>query len=69
MVDYMTAQDAAAKWGVTVRRVQVFCNEVRIPGAIKHATVWAIPKSAEKPDKRPSGPKRKEEWPNRGLEA
>ena len=59
MVEYMTAQEAAAKWGITVRRVQVFCNEARIPGAMKHASVWFIPKNAEKPDKLPSGPKRK----------
>lgn len=55
----MTAQEASAKWGITVRRVQIFCNEGRIPGARKHASVWAIPHNAEKPEKLPSGPKRK----------
>lgn len=59
MVEYMTAQEAATKWGITVRRVQVLCNEGRIPSAMKHASVWFIPRSAEKPDKLPSGPKRK----------
>ncbi|WP_284708075.1 DNA-binding protein [Sporomusa sphaeroides] len=59
MIEYITAQDAANKWGITVRRVQVFCNEGRIPGALKHASVWAIPKSAEKPNRLPSGPKQK----------
>ncbi len=58
MIEYMTAQEAANKWGISVRRVQVFCNEGRIPGVTKYASVWAIPKSAEKPDKLPSGPKR-----------
>ncbi len=59
MDEYMTAQEASEKWGITVRRVQVFCAEGRILGAINHASVWAIPKSTEKPEKLPSGPKRK----------
>ena len=59
MHEYVTAQEAAQKWGITVRRVQVLCSNGRIPGARKHASVWAIPRNAEKPDKIPSGPKQK----------
>lgn len=59
MIEYMTAQEAASKWGITVRRVQVLCSSGRIVGATKHASVWAIPRGAEKPYKETSGPKKK----------
>ncbi len=59
MIEYMTAQEAADKWGITVRRVQVLCSNGRIEGATKHASVWAIPRNAEKPCKETSGPKKK----------
>lgn len=49
MVDYTTAQEAAEKWGISVRRVQILCAEGRIGGAIKRASVWFIPAGAEKP--------------------
>lgn len=49
MFEYMTAKEAADKWGISQRRVQVLCVEGRIPGAKKYASVWAIPKDAEKP--------------------
>ncbi|MFQ9043903.1 MAG: DNA-binding protein, partial [Roseburia faecis] len=37
------------KWGVTPRRVNYYCAGGRIPGAVKMATIWLIPKNAEKP--------------------
>jgi hypothetical protein len=49
MFEYMTAKEAAEKWGISQRRVQVLCVEGRIAGARKYASVWAIPKDAEKP--------------------
>ena len=47
--DYMTLKEAAEKWGVTPRRVNYYCAGGRIPGAVKMAGVWLIPKNAEKP--------------------
>ena len=35
--------------GVTPRRVNYYCAGGRIPGAVKMAGVWLIPKDAEKP--------------------
>ena len=35
--------------GVTPRRVNYYCAGGRIPGAVKMATIWLIPKDAEKP--------------------
>ena len=48
-MDYMTLKEAAEKWGVTPRRVNYYCARERIPGAMKMAGVWLIPKNAEKP--------------------
>ena len=46
---YMSLKEAAEKWGVTPRRVNYYCAGGRIPGAVKMAGVWLIPKNAEKP--------------------
>ena len=48
-MDYMTLKKTAEKWGVTPRRVNYSCAGGRIPGAVKMATIWLIPKDAEKP--------------------
>ena len=39
----------AYRTGVTPRRVNYYCAGGRIPGAVKMAGVWLIPKTAEKP--------------------
>lgn len=50
---YITAREAAKKWGITQRRVQVLCSEGRIEGIFKLGENWAIPENATKPkDKR-----------------
>ena len=48
-MDYMTLKEAAENWGVTPRRVNYDCAAGRISGAVKMATIWLIPKDAEKP--------------------
>ena len=48
-MDYMTLKEASEKWGITPRRINYYCAAGRIPGAIKMATIWLIPKDAEKP--------------------
>ena len=48
-MDYMTLKEASEKWGVTPRRINYYCAASRIPGAVKMATIWLIPKDAEKP--------------------
>ena len=48
-MDYMTLKEAAEKWGVTPRRVNYYCAGGRIPDAVKMASVWLLPKTAEKP--------------------
>lgn len=52
-MDYMTIKEAATKWELSARRVQVMCNENKVPGVMKFGREWAIPKDAVKPiDKR-----------------
>ena len=48
-MDYMTLKEASEKWGVTPRQINYLCTGGRIPGAVKMATIWMIPKDAEKP--------------------
>ena len=48
-MNYISIAEAAKKWGITCRRVQVLCAQGRIPGLTKFGKSWAIPKDAEKP--------------------
>ena len=53
MLEYISAPEAAKKWGISERRVQKLCEENRIPGVAKFSRLWLIPKDAKKPaDKR-----------------
>lgn len=49
MFEYMTAQEAAECWKISVRRVQRLCKENRIEGVLNVNRVWLIPKGAKKP--------------------
>ena len=48
-MDYMNAKEAADKWGLSVRRAQVLCEQGRVDGVERLGNVWLIPKSSEKP--------------------
>jgi len=45
----MTIQAAAAKWGISERRIQTLCTTGRLEGAQKFGRQWAIPADVEKP--------------------
>ena len=45
----MTLKEASEKWGVTPSQINYLYAGGRIPGAVKMAGVWLIPKTAEKP--------------------
>ncbi len=49
MLEYISAPEAAKKWGISERRVQKLCEENRIPGVAKFSRLWLIPKDVEKP--------------------
>lgn len=57
MNGYITVQEAAEKWGITSRQVQILCKSNRIAGAARMSRIWIIPENAEKPtnDKRKAG--------------
>lgn len=46
---YITASQAAEKWNISQRRVQILCAEGRINGVFKLGETWAIPEETEKP--------------------
>jgi len=48
-MEYMTAQQAAERWGISDRRVRVLCREGKIPGAAKDGKSYKIPVGAAKP--------------------
>lgn len=62
-MNYMTASQAAKKWKISQRRVQILCSEGRIPGVFKLGEAWAIPDDVEKPDDK----RRKDEKSNEQL--
>ena len=48
-MDYMTRKETSEKGGVSSGKVNYYCVGGRIPGAVKMAGVWLIPKEAAKP--------------------
>ncbi len=45
----MSCPEAAEKWGISERRVQILCSQNRIPGVSKLGYMRLIPTNAEKP--------------------
>lgn len=48
-MDFMSAREAADKWGISQRRVAVLCSENRIDSATMVGNMWIIPTTAKKP--------------------
>lgn len=48
-MEYMSAKEAADKWGISSKKIGVLCSEQRIAEATKVGNTWMIPISAEKP--------------------
>ena len=49
MNGYITVQEAAEKWGVTPRQVQILCKENHIKEDMRMSRIWIIPENANKP--------------------
>ena len=49
-MEYLSIRQTAEKWGISKRRIQILCNQERIPGAIKIDYSWVIPSDAIKPE-------------------
>ena len=57
-MDSRTLTEASEKWGVSSRQINYYGVEGRIPGAVKMAGVWLLPKVVAKPaDRRYKRPK------------
>ena len=48
-MEYISAVEAAEKWGVSLRQAERLLTAGRIPGAVKHGRVWLVPYDASKP--------------------
>lgn len=49
-MDYVSTATKAKEWGISQRRVAIYCKEGRISGAELFSNRWMIPTNAEKPD-------------------
>lgn len=48
-MNYMKVSEAAAKWGISARRVRLLCEQGRIAGVEKKGNLYMIPEDAEQP--------------------
>lgn len=49
-MEYYTTAELAKKWGITQRRVAIYCKEGRFEGAILKGKIWLIPAGVKKPE-------------------
>jgi len=52
-MEYITVDQAAKKWGVSPRSVQLYCEKGSVPGVNLLGKAWQIPAEAEKPQRKP----------------
>lgn len=49
-MEYLTTAEFAEKWGISQRRVGIYCKERRLEGAMIKGKTWLIPEDAKKPE-------------------
>ena len=54
MPEYISAREAAARWGVSERSVRNYCAQGRVPGAFITGKTWNVPADAQKPGRKPA---------------
>ena len=52
-MEYMSVAEAAQKWGLTPRNVQIHCEKGNIPGVTMQGKSWQIPVDAMRPMRKP----------------
>ncbi|NLK44191.1 MAG: N-6 DNA methylase [Tissierellia bacterium] len=67
-MNYLSTKKIAEKWQISPRRVNKYCNEGRIKGAIKLDWMWLIPEDAEKPKDRRKKENKKKTYQIKELE-
>ena len=61
MKGFLSVKEAAGQWDVSVRWVNQYIQEGRIPGVERFGRSWAIPEDAVKPEKlKPGARKRRQ---------
>ena len=50
---YISVAEAAKRWGLTTRSVQIHCEKGNIPGVNLRGKAWQIPANAERPQRKP----------------
>lgn len=48
-MEYLTTKELSEKWKISQSRIQIYCKENRIQGAVLKGSVWLIPENAQKP--------------------
>lgn len=48
-MNYLSVPQTAERWEISARRIQILCNDKRIPGAVRIGNRWAIPEDEPKP--------------------
>ena len=59
MKGYLSVQHTTDKWGVSLRWVDQYILDGRIPGCERFGRVWAVPENAVKPKRLTPGVKTK----------
>ncbi len=49
-MDYLTTAEFAEKWGISQRRVGIYCKEGRLDGAMIKGKIWLTPSDSKKPE-------------------
>lgn len=49
-MEYLTTAEFAEKWGISQRRVGIYCKEGRLEGAMMKGKTWLIPVDSRKPE-------------------
>lgn len=48
-MEWMTAKEAGAIWGISPRQTQILCEQGRVADAQRLGNMWVIPKGTPKP--------------------
>jgi excisionase family DNA binding protein len=59
MKGYLSVKEVAHKWNISVRWVNQYIQEGRVPGVERFGKSWAIPKDVVKPERLRPGVKKR----------
>ena len=59
MKGYLSVKEVASKWDISVRWVNQYIQEGRIPGVERFGRSWAVPEDVMKPEKLRPGVKKR----------